>query len=294
MFSRTVVKSSAVVKFLTTRLITHWESLSIPSATLVLLLFCCTASAPPRANSQAAPVSADLPSFDAATIKLPDPKTGGRRMAGFYGDPGGRVFFGGDVNMLVEIAFNLEDYQVAGGPSWAASQWFEINAVPPETSSSRSIKIHNGNPTPEQRLMLQSLLRDRFGLKFHLETKEGEVFTLTRGSKPLQLKPPKDPAADPRAIIVIRPSGVDGEALGINTTTDYLAQRLGGYLRLPVLNQTGIAGSYDFDLPPDDPENQDLVTAVLSVVDRLGLKLKRGHGPVRTLVIDRIEQPSEN
>ena len=78
------------------------------------------------------------------------------------------------------------------------------------------------------------------------------------------------------------------------TTTDYLAQRLGGYLRLPVLNQTGIAGSYDFDLPPDDPENQDLVTAVLSVVDRLGLKLKRGHGPVRTLVIDRIEQPSEN
>jgi uncharacterized protein (TIGR03435 family) len=30
------------------------------------------------------------------------------------------------------------------------------------------------------------------------------------------------------------------------------------------------------------------------VVDRLGLKLKRGHGPVQTLVIDRIEEPSEN
>jgi uncharacterized protein (TIGR03435 family) len=215
-------------------------------------------------------------------------------MAGFYGDPGGRVFFGGDVKMLVEFAFNLRDYQIAGGPSWTASQWFEINAVPPETSPSRSIKVHNAEPTPEQRLMLQSLLRDRFGLKSHLETKEGEVFTLTRGNKPLQLKPPKDPAADPRAIVVIRPSGVDGEALGINTTTDYLAQRLSEYLRLPVLNQTGIAGSYDFDLPPDDPENQDLVAAVLRVVDRLGLKLKRGRGPVQTLVIDRIEEPSEN
>jgi uncharacterized protein (TIGR03435 family) len=275
-------------------MIADGENLSIPRATLVILLFCFTAFAPPHANSQAAPVSADLPSFDAATIKLPDPKTGGRHMAGFYGDPGGRVFFGGNVKMLVEYAFNLQDYQIAGGPSWAASQWFEINAVPSETSPSRSIKVHNAEPTLEQRLLLQSLLRDRFDLKFHLETKEGDVFTLTRGSKPLQLKPPKDPAADPRAIVVIRQSGIDGEALGINTTTDYLAQRLSGYLRLPVLNQTGIAGSYDFDLPPDDPENQDLVAAVLGVVDRLGLKLKRGHGPVQTLVIDRIEEPSEN
>jgi uncharacterized protein (TIGR03435 family) len=205
------------------------------------------------------------------------------------------VFFGGQVKMLVEYAFNLQDYQVSGGPGWVNSQWFEINAVPPESSPSRNIKVPNAEPTPEQRLMLQGLLRDRFGFKFHLETKEGEVYILTRGSKPLQLKPAKDLEADPRAIVFTKsPDIADGEAMGRNTSTDYLAIRLSRYLQLPVLNETGITGSYDFDLPPDDPENHDVVAAAFSVVDRLGLKIKRGRGPIHTLIIDYIGQPSEN
>jgi len=143
--------------------------------------------------------------------------------------------------------------------------------------------------------MLQSLLRDRFGLKFHFETREGEVYILTRGTKPLQLKPPKDTASNPRAIVIIKQGVIaDGEAVGTNTTTDYLALRLSGYLRLPVLNETGITGSYDYYLPPDDPDNQDVATEVLRVVDRLGLKIKRERGPIKTLVIDHIQQPSEN
>ncbi len=263
--------------------------------TLTLLLTCTLTLASPGASPQtaSAPVSANLPSFEAATIKPPNP--GARyRKAGFYGEPGGRVFFGGNIKMLVECAFNLQDYQVAGGPGFASSQWFEINAVPPETSLSLSIKVHNAEPTFEQRLMLQSLLANRFGFKYHLETKTGEVYVLTRGAKPLQIKPPKDPASDPRAIVVIRQGGIDGEAEGINTTTDYLALRLSRYLQLPVLNKTGIAGSYDFYLSPDDPENQDLATAVLRVADRLGLKLKRSRGPIQTLVIDQVQQPSPN
>jgi uncharacterized protein (TIGR03435 family) len=185
----------------------------------LLLLACTFAACSAGASSQSAPASTNLPAFDAATIKPPDP-TAGRRLAGFYGKPGGRIFFGGYIKWLVQFAFGLRDYQIAGGPGWVSSQWFEINAVPPETSPSGNIKVRNAEPTPEQRLMLQSLLRDRFGFKCHLETKEGEVFILTRGTKPLQLKTPKDPAADPRAIVVIKEGGfVDGEALGSNTTT---------------------------------------------------------------------------
>ena len=231
--------------------------------------------------------------FDAATIKPPDPKAPDRN-AGFYGYPGGRVFFGGYIKWLVEFAFNLQDYQLAGGPNWVSSQWFEINAVPPETSPSRNIKLQNAEPTSEQRLMLQSLLRDRFGFKYHLEMKKGEVYILSRGSRALQLKSPKDPAADPRAVVIMKGGIADGEAEGTNTTTDYLAIRLSRYLQLPVLNQTGIRGSYDYYLPPDDAENKDPVVAVLSAVDRLGLKIKRGRGPIQSLVIDHIEMPSEN
>ena len=197
--------------------------------------------------------------------------------------------------MLAELAFDLQDFQVTGGPDWINTEWFEINAVPPETSLSRNIKVPNAEPSPEQRLMLQSLLRDRFDLKYHLETKQGSVYILSRGTKPLRFKPPKDPASDPRAILITKQGGVaDGEAEGTNTTTDYLALRLSRYLQLPVLNRTGIVGSYDFYLPPTDSDNHDLTTAVLNLVDRLGLKLKRGSGPVQRLVIDHLEQPSAN
>ena len=260
---------------------------------LILLLSSLLAFVSSTSSSQAGSVSGDLPTFDAATIKPPVPGAG--RKVGFYGEPGGRVFIGGMVWMLVEIAFNLQDYQLVGNRAGIASEWFEINAVPPETSPSYQIKVPSAEPTPEQRLMLQSLLRDRFGLKFHFETKEGEVYILIRGSKPLQLKPPKDAASDPRAIVAVKRGGIaDGEAVGNNTTTDYLALRLSNYLRLPVLNETGITGSYDYYLPPDDPDNQDVVTAVRRVVDRLGLNVKRGRGPIKTLVMDHIQQPSDN
>jgi uncharacterized protein (TIGR03435 family) len=229
--------------------------------------------------------------FDAATIKPSAPYGN----AGFSGYPGGRVVFGGFVKWLVEFAFNLQDYQVAGGPSWVSSQWFNINAVPPEASPSGNNKLQNADPTSEQRLMFQSLLRDRFGFKYHLEMKEGQVYILSRGTGALQLKPPKDPTADPRDAVISKVGDIwDGEAVGTNTTTDFLAVRLSHYLELPVLNQTGITGSYDYYLPPDDPENSDRVAAVLSTVNRLGLKIKRGRGSIQHLVIDHIEMPSEN
>jgi uncharacterized protein (TIGR03435 family) len=266
----------------------------MPRATPALLLACSLALASQIASAQSTPASSDLPAFDAVTIKPLSP-TAHATILGFLGDPGGRAYYGGNLKMLVEYAFNLQDYQVVGGPAWTNSQTFIIHAVPPENSPSRSITVQNAEPSPDQRLMLQRMLRERFNFKFHLETRQGEVYILTRGKKPLQLQPPKEPAADPRAIVSIEQGDiVDGEAEGENTTTDYMAMRFSSYLRLPVLNQTGITGSYDYNLPPVDPENKDVVTAVLSVVDRLGLKLHRGRGPIQTLVIDHVDQPTEN
>jgi uncharacterized protein (TIGR03435 family) len=262
-------------------------------AIFTLLLTCVLALVTP-ASSQAAIAAGDLPAFDAATIKPPDPAAR-YRLLGFYGEPGGRVIVNGNLKMLIEQAFGVQEYQISGGPSWIGSQQFDINAVPPETALSRNIKMRQAVPTAEQKLMLQSLLRDRFGFQYHLETRTGDVYLLMRGSKPLALEPPKDSTRDPRAIVLMKQGGiVDGEAVGYNTTIDYLATRLSGYLQLPVLNQTEITGLYDFSLPANDPENQDVVSAVSSVVDRLGLKLKRGRGPVETLVIDHVEAPTGN
>ena len=242
----------------------------------------------------AAPASASSPEFEAATIKHHNPNDTNlySNAAGFMGSVGGRVFFGGPAKMLVQVAYGLQDYQVTGGPEWAASERFEINAVPSDNSPSRKIPIRKAEPTAEQRQMLQALLLQRFGLRCHFETKQGEVYLLTRGSKPLKFVAPENPDSDPRAIVYRRPTGMDGEAIGTNTTTDYLATRLGRYLRLPVLNQTGVTGSWDFHVDPIDPENQDVQTAVYSVVERLGLKLNRSRGPIQTLVIDHIDRPT--
>ena len=143
--------------------------------------------------------------------------------------------------------------------------------------------------------MLQSLLRDRFALKFHTETRQSEVYLLTRGSKPLQLQTPKDSTVDSRGGVMMKQGGIaDGEAVGTNVTMAFLASQLSRYLRLPVLDQTSITGSWDYHLPPTDPENHDLQAAVLEAMHRLGLDLKKGKGPVETLVVDHIEKPSEN
>ncbi|HEX3982152.1 MAG TPA: TIGR03435 family protein [Acidisoma sp.] len=235
--------------------------------------------------------------FDAATVK-PTPPVGGIPYAAFLGHPGGRVTYAGNVKMLIWFAYGLHDYQIAGGPDWIASDKFDITAVPPPDSPSRNLKLNTAEPTAEQRQMLQSLLRDRFGLQCHFEDREGEVYILTRGTKPLQLVAAAHPDSDPRGAVVIRggEKGMveDGEAFANNATGDYLAAIFSRALHMPVVNQTGITGAWDFHLDPVDPENQDMQAAAYSVVDRLGLKIKRARGPIQTLVIDHIDHPTEN
>jgi uncharacterized protein (TIGR03435 family) len=118
--------------------------------------------------------------FEVATVRHPDPAARYHK-GGFYGEPGGRVFLGVNVKMLVELAFNLRDFQVTGGPEWAnagwaISDWYDINAVPPDSSSSRRITVSNAEPTGEQRAMLRMLLRERFGFRYHMETRQREVY----------------------------------------------------------------------------------------------------------------------
>ncbi len=243
--------------------------------------------------------AAKLQAFDAVTIKPFGPND--RVVAGFYGYPGGRVMYGGNARMLVEYAFNLQDYQLSGVPGWGSAgahdaEWFQINGVPPEDSAARTIKLAGGAPTGKQQQMLQSLLRDRFGLKYHFETKEDEVYLLSRGRGTLRLKPPANPDRAPRAI-VFGHDQKNGDVVvqGYNTTTDYLAGRLSYFLHLPVLNQTGISGVYDFELPPpDSEETHDMAAYSLSVANQLGLKIKRGRGSIQILVIDHIEKPTED
>ncbi len=74
-----------------------------------------------------------------------------------------------------------------------------------------------------------------------------------------------------------------------------VATRLGQYMGRPVLDQTGIIGSFDFrfEYAADDPRT-DLVSSIITSIQGLGLKLESSKGPVEIIVIDHAEKPSTN
>ena len=180
------------------------------------------------------------PAFEVASVRPVDPKEGGA--VGFLSQPGGRVQIGfASVKMLAFYAFDVQERYVVGGPEWVGTDRFNILAVPPEDAESRTAKSPpmKATPSEEQRKMIESLLVERFGLKFHREMREMPVYLLERGSGKLGLNPAKDPDADSRGGVAQRGKIASGEAFGTNVTMDFLARQLSNWMDRPVLNRDG-------------------------------------------------------
>ena len=254
-------------------------------------------STPPgKTSSQIESGIAQMPAFEVATIKPNDPNKPG--IMGFESYPGGRVVVGyANLKMLLYYAFDVQEFQISGVPAWADKNRYDIEALPPSSSESRTAVQPpiKATPSDEQRKMLQTLLIERFGLKFHRETKEGPVYLLLRGKGQLRLDAPKHPDGDSRGGVFMKQGGVaDGSADGTNISMLFLARELSPDLGRPVLDRTGLVEHYDFHLEPDDPSNHDMTAAIVDAMNRLGLKLKSAKGPVDTIVIDSVSEPTKN
>jgi uncharacterized protein (TIGR03435 family) len=87
----------------------------------------------------------------------------------------------------------------------------------------------------------------------------------------------------------------DGTVSGGNATMEFITQQLSRSMGAVVLDQTGLRGPFDFEVQHVyDPEERDLVVIAQRTVSALGLKLEKSRAPVETIVIDRLEKPSEN
>jgi uncharacterized protein (TIGR03435 family) len=234
-----------------------------------------------------------LPAFEVATIK-PASVT----YIGILVKPSGRVEGGNcPVLYLVEEAFRAPKSLVTGGPDWINATRFDIEAVPPDDSPARRYipPAINSPMIDQQRLMLQALLRDRFGFRYHVEKTEQPVFFLQRSGRPLKLNPPKDPNGRPFMGVIIYADGAgSGEIEGTNTTMTYTAFRLSEVLKRTVIDQTGLSGAWDFHVDAPDEKNADLTNATIEGMKTLGLELKSGKAPVDTIVIDKVTQPTPN
>jgi uncharacterized protein (TIGR03435 family) len=236
------------------------------------------------------------PSFEVATVKPTTQRT--HAVGTILTFPGGRLTAEGcTLEYLVEEAFSVQRFQVSGGPDWTYVDGFNIEARPPAASKSSKANppYPKGPPNDEQRLMLQALLIDRFQLRYHRETKQGPVYLFLRTNKKLKLKEAKNKDAYPWA------GGPGGGGLietgiaGINISMPLLAARLSRWLDRPVLDRTGLEGSFDFKVQYESGNTKpELDASILIAIQALGLKLESAKGPVETIVIDHAEKPSAN
>jgi uncharacterized protein (TIGR03435 family) len=155
----------------------------------------------------------------------------------------------------------------------------------------------------QMRERMRSLLTERFQVAIHHETRKEPVYALVVAKGGPKLAEHKDADGKRQGIR----SSKRGQFNGTNVPVHFLATLLSNQLGRPVLDQTGLAGKYDFKLewtpdpleitvppgidpgPPPDLNGPTLFTAVQ---EQLGLRLESPKGPV--IVVDRAEIASEN
>ena len=280
---------------------------------IVTLLTCLAATAMVTAQAPVPPPSAQVPApaFEVASIK---PRVGERALSG--PTPPDR-FHSPDTTLrdLIRFAYFLPEFQVAGGPDWIASDRFEVNA-----------KAAAAPTRTAMRLMVQRLLRERFALKVHTETRELPTYELVVARADGRLGPNMRRAAfdcEPfyAADRPLREAGVDEAnvkrcstrmSFGAGVMTESftgmslnrLVTSLQNRLARAVVDKTGLAGSFDVELRFSD-EGLAGVPALLpgatrregpaiftALQEQLGLRLESSRGPVEVLVVDSAERPT--
>jgi uncharacterized protein (TIGR03435 family) len=198
---------------------------------------------------------------------------------------GGRVRIVNEpVKLLVRLAFQLQDSQIAGSPAWLESDRYDV-----EARTGRPEKI----TAEEMPQLMQGLLADRFHLKFHRETREIPVYALVVSKGGPKLKRASDGES---AGMNTHPGSRSSQAVATATSMDMLAKYVGNRVGRIVLDKTGLTGVYDFTLEwaPDSAADSSAPPLVTALREQLGLRLESQKAPVEVLVIDSISRPTEN
>jgi uncharacterized protein (TIGR03435 family) len=231
------------------------------------------------------------PSFDAASIKISPPLDSSRGpiYVGWKGgpgtdDPGRYTCTFCDVASLVSQAYDVPEYRLVS-PNRLPQERFHVIAT-----------IPRGTTGQQFRLMLQSLLAERFQLLAHREPREMQAFRLVVAPGGPHLKTYVEGEAAPSAGKTgNRQPGVYYRVQG--KTIAEFARLVEGQLHRPVTDATGLGGKYDFDLfwsEDLDADPSDRPT-MRSAIQSVGLKLESVKAPLDVVVIDRVEKlPVEN
>jgi uncharacterized protein (TIGR03435 family) len=204
--------------------------------------------------------------------------------------------FSGRNVTLWELIYNAYDVRpadpVKGLPGWAGSTRFDVEAKMDDGTFAALQKLPQQQRSQCRRLMLQSLLADRFQLRTHHETAEHPIYELVIANSGLKFKESQSSKSEGwvgGGQIHYLSSPISSLAFTLSNEADV------GRL---VVDKTGLAGHYDITLTwtPDEGLGADDAgpSIFTALEEQLGLKLVPAKGPVDTIVVDHAEQPSPN
>jgi uncharacterized protein (TIGR03435 family) len=269
--------------------------------------------------------TADSVTFEVASVKRTPPPEPNARL--FFGpprggpgssDPGQITWSNAALRNILMTAYDVQTYQVTA-PDWMGTERYDIVAKVPAGATKAQVNV-----------MWQNLLKERFGMVLHHESKDFQVDELTIAKGGSKLKETSDPNIEPftpaagppkpdkngfpqlngsGAIISIFPgaNGATATMRARGLPSSEIAIRLANSLRRPVIDKTGLTGKYDFvlEFTPDlsgiplpagfttnDGNNAtDPGTNIASAVEKqLGLKLTSTKGKLDVIVVDRAEK----
>ena len=208
----------------------------------------------------------------------------------------GRIVWTTQFAYLVAYAYDLEFNRVSGAGLGVV---YSLNAT-----------FQPGQPEQDVRRMLQSLLQERFKLRFHRMTKDADGLALIANKGAVKLKKSTeriDPecsrlgangasAAHESYVFASLMTASTVQIKGCATTLAQLSRTLERVLGEPFWDQTGLQGKYNFEFSFSQEvgaDSQAEVPALATALqESLGLSLHRQKGPIETLVIDHVERPS--
>lgn len=270
------------------------------------------------------PGSAVPTEFEVADVKpTPSDFVGAR----FGVQPGGRVNLQGvTLQMLTEQAWGISQDMIVGAPKWFDEERFDIVAKAPSAALTEGGPRGPNVDFDDVMTMVKSLLADRFKLATHLEERPISAYTLTAAKPKMKAADPngrtkceEGPGGggkDPRDTNPVLGRLITCQNMSMAKFAEMLMGLAPGYIHAPVLDATGLGGTFDFTLSfsmagqlqsggrrggegaaaqAQASEPNGALSLLDALPKELGLKLELQKRPVRVLVIDHVEQrPTDN
>lgn len=266
--------------------------------------------------------------YDVSSVRVAPAGNAGSRGRRYL--PDGVIARGMSLYGLFQTAYdNVPEMLIVGQPDWWRAEKYDVVAKTDSTVAERLQKLTGPQRLLARDWMLQELLADRFRLKVHWETRQLPRYVMTvakDGPKFKEAPAREDDASNTGGRIPYKddiyiggPGKAEFEGVTMNHAAYFFLE-----LGRPVADETGLTGHYDFifrwapsaqeieameggavaGAAPNNTNRQPAFAASdpygygpmspKSIEKQLGLHLEPGTGPVRVLVIDHVEKPSEN